>query len=675
MFQRSFLLCPAFFFGWIFFLNAGLSPQPAAAQASTAEAGLSQSPAALPLSVQPSGDLSVNPRLISATVITAEDIRRDCPGCDFTDILERAGVNIRRFHSNFFESSDTDTVYLGLRGVSDAQTALYIDGVRIRDVMLAQPEWNFITTGNIERIEIVRGPRASGNGAVGGEVRVYTKKADCNPSDESDAAADDSDFCARVRTEISNKPATGGSAFVSAAGRKGDDTGFSVSFQGDRSRDSHGIDYPSQSSSYDEGALSLSFNHQKEQQGFEGSAVFYNSGNKGAVTPYTQSGSSHAASLGTVYKLDPDLLIKALAGYNRERQSYGDSDESDQYTSRRISLSLWSEYHFESEGGGDYVFKTGAEGHVETIDSPPDIYEEERRNTTAGFAEFLGEQGPFVYQVKARADRLSGDIDEAVWTFRGDVSYHIGRAAGHDVFLRTGAGSGFRAPGLDEQYYEYSSRICEEGGKECYTVKYPGNPDLGLETAVSYETGLRIEKPEAYFLDIGAFNTTVKDSVKFSERTPDRSQKSSKKTRTYIVRKEAADDVRIQGLEFQTGFYLGDCDGKAQYGLINSDGDAARIRGRNPVRRLGFANLGCDINPKIRIGADVFYRGERQKHNPPGDNASVWNAHISYTPDARNKDTIFQIAVKNIGDKEYDLYNYTRGGGRTVWLIFETPLF
>ena len=632
----------------------------------------------LPLSVGSSSDLSLNPRLISAAVITAEDIRRDCPGCDFTDILERAGVNIRRFHSDFYKSSDTDTVYLGLRGVSDAQTALYIDGVRIRDVMLAEPEWNFITTGNIERIEIVRGPRAGGAGSVGGEIRVYTKRADClaDGSDSQDAATSDGDFCARVRTEISNKSTTGGSAYISAAGQQGDQTGFLVSFQGDRSRDPHGIEHPSQSSSYNEGALSLSFDHQTENQGFEGSAVFYNSGNKGAVTPYTQSGSSHAASLGTVYKLDPDLLIKALAGYNRERQSYGDSDESDQYTSRRISLSLWSEYHFESDGGGDYILKTGAEGQTETVqDAPPDIYTEDQRNTTAGFAELLGEQGPVVYQVKARADRLSGDIDEAVWTFRGDLSYHIGQAAGHDVFLRTGAGSGFRAPGLDEQYYEYSSRICEEGGKECYTVKYPGNPDLGLETAVSYETGLRIEKPEAYFLDIGAFNTTVEDSVKFSERTPDRSQKSGKKTRTYIVRKEAADDVRIQGLEFQTGFYLGDCDGKAQYGLIDSDGDTARVRRRNPVRRLGFASLGCDINPKVRIGADVFYRGERQKHNPPGDNASVWNAHISYTPDVLNKDTIFSIAVKNIGDKEYDLYNYTRGAERTVWLIFETPLF
>ena len=114
----------------------------------------------------------VHPRLIRATVITAEDISRDCPGCDFPDILEQAGVNVRRFHGRFFQSSDTDTVYLGVRGVTDAQTAFYINDVRVRDLMLGEPEWGFIATHNIERIEIVRGPQGKGNTNIGGEIRV-----------------------------------------------------------------------------------------------------------------------------------------------------------------------------------------------------------------------------------------------------------------------------------------------------------------------------------------------------------------------------------------------------------------------------------------------------------------------------------------------------------------------
>ena len=99
-------------------------------------------------------------RHIAVTVITKEDISK-CIGCDFTDVLERAGVQVRRFHSQFQKSSDTDTAYVSLRGMSDAQIALEVDGVRQQDNMIGEAIWPFIPLHHIARIEVVRGPQSA----------------------------------------------------------------------------------------------------------------------------------------------------------------------------------------------------------------------------------------------------------------------------------------------------------------------------------------------------------------------------------------------------------------------------------------------------------------------------------------------------------------------------------
>ena len=646
MFWALFFLSPIF-----------LLPATAQAEVDTFENQLYVRPLKTPLA---------RDRLISATVITAEDISRYCPGCDFADILERAGVNVRRFHGNFYQSSDTDTVYLGLRGVSDAQTSFYINDIRVRDAMLGEPEWSFVTTNNIERIEIVRGPLVTGNTNIGGEIRVWTKKAQCEVEK----------FCAHIKTEHSNKSATGRSAFVSFANRT-ENSGFIVSAQGDRSKDSHGIPNLDDSSHYKEQTLNLAFDHQTidDKWSFEGHSVVYKSQNKGDITPSPKKGSSNVVSLGSTYHIDPDLLIKSLAGYNKEQQHYGAKEIK--YTSRRISLKLWGEYRFDF-ADGNYILKTGVEKHREKIYAPPNTYDLDQRHTIAGFGSLYGERGPYAYQVTARADRLSGDIDRKVWTWNGAVSRHIARVQLHDIFIRSGVGTGFRAPGFDEQYFtsfDPDAGSEAEGEPEVVGTFYDNNPDLDVERAFHYELGLRLEKDTKpaphYFLDITAFKTKLKNSVIFGDRQIQALRNGSI---VYIVGKDQQESAWVQGLEFQTGFRLESCSGIGQYTLTDPD-DTKRIRGHNPLRQMGALSLSCLMTPQWRVGTSLTYRGDRDQDPPHNDTASVWDVHLTWTPRPKNTDLKLQLAVRNIGDKEYDLYNYTEGQGRALWLIFSSSLF
>ena len=145
-------------------------------------------------------DADKKARLISMTVITKEDIKR-CIGCDLIEILEKAGVQVRRYNARFSESSDTDIAFVSLRGVSDTQTLLLVDNVRQEDATRSSAPWISIPVHHIERIEIVRGPQSAyyGDSAVGGVVHIFTQKADCSIGT----------FCVGGGADFSNKAGTG----------------------------------------------------------------------------------------------------------------------------------------------------------------------------------------------------------------------------------------------------------------------------------------------------------------------------------------------------------------------------------------------------------------------------------------------------------------------------------
>ncbi|MDR0275009.1 MAG: TonB-dependent receptor [Burkholderiaceae bacterium] len=69
---------------------------------------------------------------------------------------------------------------LYIRGADNRFTAVYIDGVRVDSQATGGAPWEAIALGQVERIEIVRGPAAAiyGSDAVAGVVQVFTKKGE-----------------------------------------------------------------------------------------------------------------------------------------------------------------------------------------------------------------------------------------------------------------------------------------------------------------------------------------------------------------------------------------------------------------------------------------------------------------------------------------------------------------
>ncbi len=119
---------------------------------------------------------SIDEALASVDVISAAEIARTNPS-DGLDLLSQvAGVDISRSGGRGAAAS------LYLRGSGSSHTLVLIDGVRQGSATLGEAALRFVDPTQIEKVEIVRGPRSSlyGSDALGGVVQIFTRKTQSN---------------------------------------------------------------------------------------------------------------------------------------------------------------------------------------------------------------------------------------------------------------------------------------------------------------------------------------------------------------------------------------------------------------------------------------------------------------------------------------------------------------
>jgi vitamin B12 transporter len=83
------------------------------------------------------------------------------------------------------------TVSASIRGAEADQTLVMIDGVRVNDPASTGSEFDFaiFSLGNVERIEIIRGPQSGvyGGDAIGGVINIITRKGEGDPHGVAEA--------------------------------------------------------------------------------------------------------------------------------------------------------------------------------------------------------------------------------------------------------------------------------------------------------------------------------------------------------------------------------------------------------------------------------------------------------------------------------------------------------
>ncbi len=115
--------------------------------------------------------ITVDEALSSVTVITRADIERLQPASVADLLTGLPGVTLAQSGGLGAQTS------LFLRGTNSTQTLVLLDGMRIGSVTAGLASLEQIPVDQIERIEIVRGPRSSlyGADAIGGVVQIFTR--------------------------------------------------------------------------------------------------------------------------------------------------------------------------------------------------------------------------------------------------------------------------------------------------------------------------------------------------------------------------------------------------------------------------------------------------------------------------------------------------------------------
>jgi vitamin B12 transporter len=586
-----------------------------------------------------------NDTLSSVTVITREDIERLQP-TSLVDLLTGLpGVSMAQTGGIGGQAS------IFLRGTNADHTLLLVDGVRIGSVSAGVPALEQIPVEAIDRIEIVRGPRASlyGSDAIGGVIQIFTRHGQPNGG---------------IAPSIS---VTGGShGYInSQAGVSGGDSHLWYNA-------SLGGEYTSGIASCRTGAAELGVacfvddprnDAYRNWNGFANFGYRWDNGTE-LVFDWLRS-KSNVEYAGSPFSGDDAIEEQYVAGTRltftpvdiwKVTLSAGQSRDDD---STFYQGAYFGEY-FPRMGTGYFDSRrnqaswqndiTLAPGQLLTVGTDYEqehifsdtAYEQTTRGDAGTFAQYQGMFGQNEIQLSARHDHNdqfgNHNTGDALW------GYHFDQG----LVLSASYGTAFHAPTFDDLYYPAFGGVPTS------------NSDLKPETSHSGEIGLT-QQLDNWNWGLNAYQTRISNLIELnSEFVP-----------------ENVSRALIRGVEGQLGFNVDDWRVQSYLTWLQpkddgNDGDDGKIL---PRRARQTARVDVDRSfGKFGVGATFFAADARYDdaaivYRMGGYATTDLRASYNFAPDWR-----VEARLANVFDKNYETAYYYNQLGRTWYLTLRfTP--
>jgi vitamin B12 transporter len=550
--------------------------------------------------------------LASVTVLTREDIDNSQAPDLLTLLSRQAGIDVARTGG----PGQASTVFL--RGGNSTHALVLIDGVRVNPATQGAPDFAHLPLPQIERIEIVRGPRAAlwGSDAIGGVIQVFTR-------DPSKAFAEG---------HLGSYGRVGGSAAVGYAHGESN-VGVTVSYdrlEGFSATNEH---YPFGSypdhDGYRNRSASLRAGTALGAQRLSFSAlatdadVEFDEGDTDAQTRVyalqlagpLAAGWTHALVLGrSTEDLDTPVYLSQLHSA-RNTLDWTVSKAIDEYNDIDAGL------NFAREAGYSHEFFAGG-------------FDVDRRNAAA-FVSWRGRFGAHNWAASLRHD----DNSQFGGATTGSLAW--GWQAAPEWRLRASLGNAFRAPDFNELYYP---------GFEIAPgmALFAGNPLLEPERSESGEAGLDWTPGERTRIGLSLFRTRVKDLIVFT---------GDLFNATNIARA----DIDGAELEFQTGFGALSLHGNLNWLDARDRGTGEPLLRRAP--RKGALSADWSFGNGASAGIDlsaVAARPDAGGVQLAGYGLVDLRASVPLSTGWR-----FEARLENLGDRAYELVQGYNTPGRS----------
>jgi vitamin B12 transporter len=551
---------------------------------------------------------SVDDTLASVDVLTRADIER----LQATDLLELLrtvpGLDVVR------TGGPGQTISVFMRGSNSNHVLVLIDGVRVASSNTGSFAFEHVPLVEIERIEIVRGPRASwyGSDAIGGVIQIFTRER--------------RGFAARAGAGRYGRRALAG-----AYGGGDAAAGFGLGVGHERidgfsAQTPDGFAFDPDDDGYDRrhfaadahaalGSQVLRFDllgSRAEVEFDQGESNVDSDAAALALGGPLASGWSHQLRLGAARE---DLDTPAFfAAFDSRRATLDWVNEIDLAPAHTLVAGI----NWQRERG------VTRDTFSERI-----VYRESRRNLAA-FGNWRADFGPLDFDLAARRD------DNSAFGGATTAQGAVGRELGTQWRGFASFGEGFRAPNLNELY------------SPGFDGLFAGNPELEPERSRSFELGLD-GRAGAIDLRARAFRTRIDELIAFEGGN--------------TFRAINIDRARIDGVEFDARRSIG----ALELAVNATWQDAENARSgrellRRPRRKFGFELDGAEYGA-WRFGTSASQVSERRDLGGPLGSYALFDlrAERDFGPHWR-----LAIKLENAGDRDYALARGFAVAGRSV---------
>lgn len=558
--------------------------------------------------------------LASVTLITRADIERQQAQSTLELLRGLPGIDIVN-NGGFGKVSS-----VLLRGAEAGHVLVLVDGIKMGSATVGLSSIEQLPVEQIERIEIVRGPRSSlyGSEAIGGVIQIFTRKGG-GATTPSFSVGVGSDRTYQAAAALSGGGANSwyniGLSSLESAGfnacRGQTNVGGCYTNEADRDGYRNLAGSARAGMRLENGAeIDLNWLRSNSKSLFDGSYS-----NETRIAQQVLGGSLRYSPLAA-------WRLSLTAGRALDlSDNYHDGVWRSRFDTRRDSLSLQNDLTL----GSGQLLTLGFDYQNDAIDSDT-AYTQTARHNRGVFGQWLADSGAHSLQVSLRGD------DNSQFGRHNTGSLAWGYKFGESLRLSASHGTAFKAPTFNDLYY-------------------PGYGTVTLkpEESRSSEIGLRGANGGVNW-SLNAFQTDIDNLIAFDAATYAPGNVNS---------------ARIRGLEGQAGMKLADWRLNAGLTLLNPENRSAGANFGKRLARRAEQSVRFDLDRdfgRTRVGATLIAAGQRYD-----DLANTTKLGGYATLDVRaeyalDKEWRIQAKAVNLFDRAYETAAFYNQPGRGLFL-------